>query len=73
MLGDVASWCLEILMVYIQDQRNQPQDNGIGYWRNLFHEYFSPGAREQWCLSSYNSSQMSRNAQSLFPIDYWAH
>eukprot|EP01018_Ginkgo_biloba_P034909 Gb_36639 [translate_table: standard] len=26
---------------------------------------------ERWCLSIYNSSQMSQNAQGLFPMDYW--
>lgn len=67
----VASRCLEVLMLYIQDQRNRPQDNGIGFWRKLVQEYFAPGATERWCLSSYSSSQMSRNAQGLFPMDYW--
>lgn len=67
----VVSRCLEILMLYIQEQRNRPQDNGIGFWRKLVHDYFAPGATERWCLSSYSSSQMSRNAQGLFPMDYW--
>uniref|UniRef100_A0A0C9QW91 TSA: Wollemia nobilis Ref_Wollemi_Transcript_4428_3641 transcribed RNA sequence n=1 Tax=Wollemia nobilis TaxID=56998 RepID=A0A0C9QW91_9CONI len=67
------SRCLHVLTSYMQDQRKrgEQKENNIGFWRDLVHKYFAPGATERWCLSSYSPSQMSRNAQGLFPMEYW--
>lgn len=71
MPGAIASRCIQVLMLYIQEQRKRPADNGILFWRNLVKDFFVPGAMKRWCLSSYNSSPMGKNAQGLFPMDYW--
>ncbi|KAH9290396.1 hypothetical protein KI387_034513, partial [Taxus chinensis] len=71
MPAEVASECLRVLTEYIQEQKKMKEKNDIGSWRKLVSDFFAPGATERWCLSSYSSSQISRNAQGLFPMEYW--
>lgn len=68
---EVASECLRVLTEYIQEQKKTKEKNDIGSWRKVVHDYFAPGATERWCLSSYSPAQISRNAQGLFPMEYW--
>ncbi|RYR56321.1 hypothetical protein Ahy_A05g022052 isoform C [Arachis hypogaea] len=62
-------------------QQNQQQgassvmstpENTIAYWRKFVAEYYSPRARERWCLSLYNN--VGHHALGVFPqasMDAW--
>ncbi|KAJ1433712.1 LIM-domain binding protein/SEUSS [Sesbania bispinosa] len=40
-------------------------DNSIGYWRKFVAEYYSPRAKQRWCLSLY--SNVGQHAFGVFP------
>eukprot|EP00252_Welwitschia_mirabilis_P023785 TRINITY_DN682_c0_g2_i2.p1 TRINITY_DN682_c0_g2~~TRINITY_DN682_c0_g2_i2.p1 ORF type:complete len:968 (-),score=210.21 TRINITY_DN682_c0_g2_i2:319-3222(-) len=63
--------CVETINLYMQGQRKRPQDNSIVFWRKLVQDFYAPVATERWCLSSYMSSPMTKNAQGLLPMEYW--
>ncbi|KAJ1433707.1 hypothetical protein SESBI_05849 [Sesbania bispinosa] len=48
-----------------QDDIMQQQDNSIAYWRKLWPEYYSPRAKQRWCLSLY--SNVGQHALGVFP------
>eukprot|EP00850_Spirogloea_muscicola_P000082 SM000001S04484 [mRNA] locus=s1:429865:433832:- [translate_table: standard] len=45
------------------------QNNNIDFWRQFVSEYFSPGARKRWCVSSYGND--GRQPAGVFPQDVW--
>ncbi|RYR06758.1 hypothetical protein Ahy_B05g074067 [Arachis hypogaea] len=50
----------------------QIDENTIAYWRKFVAEYYSPRAKERWCLSLYNN--VGHHALGVFPqasMDAW--
>ncbi|RYR56319.1 hypothetical protein Ahy_A05g022051 isoform B [Arachis hypogaea] len=48
-----------------QEDLMQQQENTIAYWRKFVAEYYSPRAKERWCLSLYNN--VGHHALGVFP------
>ncbi|GLT35999.1 hypothetical protein SLA2020_104050 [Shorea laevis] len=64
--------CARRLMQYLYHQRQRPQDNTIAYWRKFVAEYYSPHAKQRWCLSMYDN--VGHHALGVFPqaaMDAW--
>ncbi|KAL5552141.1 hypothetical protein UlMin_002317 [Ulmus minor] len=51
-LGEVA--CFRRLMQYIYHIRQRPHHNELAYWRKFVAEFYAPGAKKRWCVSSYD-------------------
>ncbi|XP_057759432.1 probable transcriptional regulator SLK2 [Arachis stenosperma] len=70
--SSVNGVCARRLMQYLYHQRQRPIENTIAYWRKFVAEYYSPRARERWCLSLYNN--VGHHALGVFPqasMDAW--
>ncbi|KAL3499408.1 hypothetical protein ACH5RR_038501 [Cinchona calisaya] len=59
--------CSRRLSQYIHNLRHRPKDNSIVYWRKFISEFYAFGAKERWCLSSYE--YVGQNV--LGTIDAW--
>ncbi|KAI3800154.1 hypothetical protein L1987_35464 [Smallanthus sonchifolius] len=62
--------CSRRLMQYLYHQRQRPAD--ITYWRKFVAEYYSPRAKQRWCLSVHNS--VAHHPLGAFPpatTDLW--
>lgn len=57
------------LMQFMYHQRRRPPDNNIEFWRQFVAEYFAPGAKKRWCVSSYGNG--GRQPAGVFPQDIW--
>lgn len=53
--GGVGGVCARRLMQYLYHQRQRPNDNSIAYWRKFVAEYYSPRAKQRWCLALYSN------------------
>ncbi|KAL3498778.1 hypothetical protein ACH5RR_041510 [Cinchona calisaya] len=64
--------CARRLDQYRYNLRNRPKDNRIDYWRKFVSEFYAPGAKERWCLSSYkNLGQHVLRAISSGSMEAW--
>ncbi|KAM0871997.1 hypothetical protein ACQ4PT_039016 [Festuca glaucescens] len=63
--------CSRRLMQYLYHKRYRPENNPITYWRKLIDEYFSPRARERWCVSSYDKRGNTSAAIPQISQDTW--
>ncbi|KAL8534357.1 hypothetical protein ACS0TY_010393 [Phlomoides rotata] len=64
--------CSRRLMQYLYHQRQRPADNTIAYWRKFVAEYYSPRAKQRWCLSLYDN--VGHHSLGVFPqaaMDAW--
>ncbi|GKU89384.1 hypothetical protein SLEP1_g3526 [Rubroshorea leprosula] len=64
--------CARRLMQYLYHQRQRPSENPIAYWRKFVAEYYSPRAKQRWCLSMYDN--VGHHALGVFPqaaMDAW--
>ncbi|KAJ0466189.1 putative LIM-domain binding protein/SEUSS [Helianthus annuus] len=62
--------CSRRLMQYLYHQRQRPAD--ITYWRKFVAEYYSPRAKQRWCLSVHNN--VGHHPLGAFPpatTDLW--
>ncbi|KAI3793042.1 hypothetical protein L1987_35654 [Smallanthus sonchifolius] len=62
--------CSRRMMQYICHQRQRPAD--ITYWRKFVVEYYSPRAKQRWCLSVHNN--VAHHPLGAFPpatTDLW--
>nr|XP_027083914.1 probable transcriptional regulator SLK3 [Coffea arabica] len=64
--------CSQRLTQYIHHLLHRPKDNSIVYWRKFVLEFYAPGAKERWCLSSYeNVGKNVLGVLSLGTMDSW--
>ncbi|EPS73722.1 hypothetical protein M569_01032, partial [Genlisea aurea] len=69
---DGTGLCSRRLMQYLYHERQRPADNSIAYWRKFVAEYYSPRAKQRWCLSLYNG--VGHHSLGSFPqasMDSW--
>nr|XP_043631504.1 probable transcriptional regulator SLK2 isoform X2 [Erigeron canadensis] len=62
--------CARKLMQYLYHQRQRTTD--ISYWRKFVAEYYSPRAKQRWCLSVHNN--VGHHPSGVFPAsntDVW--
>lgn len=63
--GGVNGVCARRLMQYLYHQRQRPNDNSIAYWRKFVAEYYSPRAKQRWCLPLHSNA--GQHAHGVLP------
>ncbi|XP_047307391.1 probable transcriptional regulator SLK2 [Impatiens glandulifera] len=56
--------CHQRVMQYQYHIRLRPHEHNIAYWRDFVSQYYFPGARKRWCLSSYE--KLGEHSLSIF-------